>query len=164
MHLGWQTPAFLGVKKLFIWSKPFAIYYSRDRQTWIRILSLAGYALMKIKAWGGGATAVGNCNSITGNFTEGFPIYRREAMHVLADRQHRRASALLPICGFTKLLTTLVCLPRPRFLLLLHWTLRTGSDNEQPSPRGTISFLMCLIWSTFALVSGNPVAEWALPR
>lgn len=54
---------------------------------------------------------------------------------------------------FTEPLTMPVCVspPWPLFLLLLHWILCIGSDNEQSNPRGTISLMSDL--------SGNPVEE-----
>lgn len=114
------------------------IYYWGGKQKWIRIFFLlTGYVLRVLQL----VIAILYVSQRDCLFTEGYHAQRESSVQPQA--------VYVDACLWcTQPLIMLVCvsLPWPLFLLLLHCILCTGSDNEQSNPRGTISFLMCLIW------------------
>lgn len=141
IHLTWQIPAQLAVCKPFIQSMSFATFIIEDTdKSELEYFLLAGYMKKKKNPVMQLVIGILYISQRDFLFTEGYHAQ-------LESSVQPQAVYVDAYLWCTEPLIMLVCvsLPWPLFLPLLHCILCTGSDNEQSSPRGTISFLMCLI-------------------
>lgn len=142
IDLTWQTQALLGVKELFIRSRTFLrnLLFKSEFEYF-------GLGVMCVLRKTEGMSPNCNGTSLFDNFTEGILHLQMDTMHVLEAGINHRLSILMLVSALRSHWPRSHESARRGLRFYCCFTgLRTDSDNEQSNPRGTISFLMCLIW------------------